>query len=95
MLLDTATAVATAAAETLAHTQSPAAPAAAAVAEVGATRAPRRKKRGKDPEVLVEGDLLVNTPKMIGLVWSSLALNAAYLLQVNGSGARRDGRLDL
>lgn len=44
----------------------------------------RRKARrpGKAPEVVVEGDLLGNTPKMIALVWSSLALNAMYLLQV-------------
>lgn len=45
---------------------------------------PRRKKRrkGKEPEILLEGDLLVNTPKMVGLVWSSLVLNAVYLVQV-------------
>lgn len=42
----------------------------------------RKQRKGKDPEV-VEGDDLVNTPKMVALVWSSLALNLAYLLQVN------------
>lgn len=42
----------------------------------------RKQRKGKDPEV-VEGDDLANTPKMIALVWSSLALNLAYLLQVN------------
>lgn len=41
----------------------------------------RKKRKGKDP-VVVEGDNLANTPKMIALVWSSLALNLAYLLQV-------------
>lgn len=40
-----------------------------------------RRKAGKAP-VVVEGDDLANTPKMIALVWSSLALNALYLLQV-------------
>jgi len=58
--------------------------AAAVAANEEPTLQPRKKKRRKtkDPEVLLEGDLLENTPKMVGLVWSSLALNALYLLQV-------------
>eukprot|EP00752_Nemacystus_decipiens_P002026 g1941.t1 len=89
-LLDTAAAVAATAAEALTDKRSPVAPsetpavaaaAAAAPPTATATRAPRRKKRGKEPEVMVEGDLLVNTPKMVALVWSALALNAAYLVQ--------------
>ena len=86
MVLDTAAAVAVAstAADTLTDTRSPVAPSAPPASTVASTRAPgRKKKRGKEPEVIVEGDLLVNTPKMVALVWSSLALNAAYLAQVS------------
>eukprot|EP00903_Cladosiphon_okamuranus_P020326 g18649.t1 len=82
VLPDAADATAVAAtAETVADIRPSVAPAAAAEVEAEATREPVRKKRTKEPEVLVEGDLLVNTPKMVGLVWSSLALNAAYFLQ--------------
>ncbi len=59
-------------------------PAAAVVVNEESALQPRTKKRRKtkDPEILLEGDLLENTPKMVGLVWSSLALNTLYLLQV-------------
>lgn len=50
----------------------------------GTGRNKKKRRNSREPEVLLEGDLLVNTPKMVGLVWSSLALNAAYLLQVSG-----------
>lgn len=43
---------------------------------------PRRKVRGREPELVIEGDKLVNTPKMLGLVYSSLALLALYFAQV-------------
>ncbi|CAM9326467.1 unnamed protein product [Ectocarpus sp. 12 AP-2014] len=55
-------------------------PGAAVVVEEPLSRRQGRRP-GKAPEVVVEGDLLGNTPKMIALVWSSLALNAIYLLQ--------------
>lgn len=42
----------------------------------------KKRRKTKDPEVLLEGDRLENTPKMVGLVWTSLVLNALYLLQV-------------
>lgn len=86
MVLDTAAAVtvASTAADTLTDTCSPVAPPAPPDSTAASTRAPgRKKKRGKEPEVIVEGDLLENTPKMVALVWSSLALNAAYLAQVS------------
>lgn len=56
--------------------------------QISSPRSPEKRKnkqqrKGKNPEV-VEGDDLANTPKMIALVWSTLALNLAYLLQVNG-----------
>lgn len=41
----------------------------------------KKKRKGKEPE-LVEGDALVNTPKMLALVYSSLGLNGLCLLQV-------------
>lgn len=41
----------------------------------------KKKRKGKDPE-LVGGDALVNTPKMLALVYSSLGLNGLCLLQV-------------
>lgn len=43
----------------------------------------KRKRKMKEPNLL-EGDMLVNTPKMLALVYSSLGLNALYLLQVGG-----------
>lgn len=43
-------------------------------------RSARRKRKMKEPELL-EGDMLVDTPKMLALVYSSLGLNALYLLQ--------------
>lgn len=50
-----------------------------------AERRKKNKRKGKDPELL-EGDELVNTPKMLALVYSSLGLNGLYLLQVRARG---------
>lgn len=65
----------------------------------------KRKAGGKAPELVIEGDKLVNTPKMLGLVYSSLALLAAYFVQVGcwtrplsrrrGGGAWRRHAVDL
>lgn len=46
-------------------------------------RSARRKRNRKEPELL-EGDMLIDTPKMLALVYSSLGLNLLYLLQVSG-----------
>lgn len=40
------------------------------------------KGKGKDPELVIKGDRLTNTPQMILLVYVCIALQVSYLLQV-------------
>lgn len=42
----------------------------------------KRRRKGKEPELVIDGDMLVNTPKMIVLVYLSLGLLSAYFVQV-------------
>lgn len=42
----------------------------------------KRKRKGKEPELVIEGDRLTNTPQMTLLVYVSMALQVSYLLQV-------------
>lgn len=56
--------------------------ASTAVESVEEAPTARRKGKGKEPDLVVEGDMLINTPKMVGLVHLSLLLLAVYFVQV-------------